>query len=106
MRYEMSSSLRRYGGNLDCQAAVVRDNTEELCDDWECEEGVRCGQEFQVFITGIKVTFEINKHFIPQLGGMQAQMKQEERDSTPLPLVLTAVSRCQFTSPSHSPSPM
>lgn len=58
--------------DMDCQAAVVKDSTEEPCYRWECDEGVRCGQEeFQVFITGIKVTSEINKHFIPHFSSMQ-----------------------------------
>lgn len=82
---------------MDCQAAVVKNDTEELCYHWEREGG----QGFQVFLTRIKVTSEINKHFIPHfrtMGWVKMKLRRERDSSTSQPPVLNAVSRCQLTS--------
>lgn len=59
------------------------------------------GQGFHVFLTRIKLTSEINKHFIPHfqtMGWVQMKLRGEHDSSTSQPPVPTAVSRCQLNS--------
>lgn len=57
-------------------------------------------QGFQVFLTRIKMTFEINKYFTPHfwtMGWVQMKLGKECDSSTCQPPLLNTVSRCQFT---------
>lgn len=79
-----------------CQATAVNDDTKELCYHLE-QEGE---QGFQVFLTRIKMTFEINKYFTPHfrtMGWVQMKLGKECDSSTCQPPLLNTVSRCQFT---------
>lgn len=57
-------------------------------------------QGLQVFLTRIKMTFEINKYFTPHfrtMGWVQMKLGKECDSSTCQPPLLNTVSRCQFT---------
>lgn len=64
--YSMRLLQRHLHDEMDCQAMVVNDDTKELCYHLE-QEGE---QGFQVFLTRIKMTFEINKYFTPHFRTM------------------------------------